>query len=197
MGEVYRAVARSFAPAPEQPEQLTIVNRFQEYNLSPDELQIASRLALQIVQAAEIGPLDIDLLLEYRRTSCWMIFRDFVAARLRELGPTHSAQAEAQLRSAFEIELDRIGTLSLWGPWGLAAAVGVGGQFLVREAIQGKSITRRGLLTLFTGLSFGLFGALLPRVATAASAALVDSRHQTLFVLVKQQQERRARRAGI
>jgi hypothetical protein len=196
MGEIYRAVSRSFAVAPRQPEQLTVVNRSQEFALSPDELQIASRLALQIVQSDEIGPLDIDLLLEYRRTSCWMIFRDFVASRLGELGPTHSAQAEARLKSAFEVELDRVGKLSIWGPWGLAALVGVGGQFLVDEAIQGKSITRRGLFTLFAGLSFGLFGQLLPGVATAASATIIDTRYHTLFVLIRQQQERKAKRLG-
>jgi hypothetical protein len=196
MGEVYRAASHSFAPASKQPEQLTVVDRFQEYILSPDELQIASRLALQIVQSDEIGPLDIDLLLEYRRTSCWIIFRDFVVSRLEELGPTHSERAEARLRSAFESELNTIGKISLWEPLGIAAMVSVGGQFLVRERLQDHPITRRGIFTLLAGLSFNLFGALLPKVATATTAELVDPRFHALFVLIRQQQERRAKRSG-
>lgn len=196
MGEVYRAVTRSFTPPPAQPEQIAVVDRFKEILLSPEELQIASRLAQQIVQSDDIGPLDLDLLLEYRRTSCWLVFRDFVASRLGELGPTHSAKAEARLRKAFEVELETIGTLSLWEPVAMAAAMSAGGQFIVRETLQGQPITRRGLLTLLAGISFGLFGGLLPNVATPAVADLVDPRFHALFVLIRQQQARTSKRSG-
>ena len=78
----------------------------------------------------------------------------------------------------------------------MAAALGAGGQFIVREMLQGQPITRRGLLTLLAGMSFGLFGGLLPNVATPAIANLVDPRFHALFVLIRQQQARTSKRSG-
>jgi hypothetical protein len=200
MGEVYRAVGRSFTSVAQEPRgQLTVVNPFKVFLLTEEELQMASRLAQQVVGSDDIGPLDLDLLLEYRQTACSLLFREFVAHKLANVAATRSNPSDAELKAVFEADLDRIDLIDDWAPYLGGISVATLGQLLVDEHLQEKSLRRRSFFTLMAGLSFGLFSdRFLPEVEVAAelSAKMVGGRYAKLFALVKKQRDRQKARSG-
>ena len=198
MGEVYRAISRSFIPMGRQSRgQLTVLNPFKEYLLTEEELRIAGRLAQQIVGSDEIGPLDLDLLLEYRQTACSLLFREFVAHRLAILADKSGTLSDAELRAVFEADLNQIDLIDDWAPFLSGVSVATLGQFLLDERLHEKSLGRRSVLTLMAGLAFSLFSdRVLPEVVTEASTKVVSARYARLFALVKKQRDRKRARSG-
>lgn len=198
MGEVYRAVGRSFIPIPQQPSgQLTVLNNpYKVYRLTEEELQMAARLAEQVVSTEDIGPLDLDLLLEYRQTSCSLLFREFVAQKLAAITAAKTL-SDAELKAVFEAELDHIDLISDWAPYLGGITVATLGGLLLDERIQAKPLKRRSFFALMAGLSFGLFGdRFLPEVAPDVSARMVGGAYAKLFAVVKKQRDRQRRRSG-
>lgn len=200
MGEVYRAVGRSFTSIAQEPRgQLTLVNPYKVFLLTEEELLMASRLAQQVVESDDIGPLDLDLLLEYRQTACSLLFREFVAYKLAKVAATRGNPSDAELKAVFEADLDRIDLIDDLAPYLGGVSVATLGQLLVDEHLQEKSLRRRSFFTLMAGLSFGLFSdRFLPEVEVSSelSAKMAGGRYAKLFALVKKQRDRQRARSG-
>jgi hypothetical protein len=176
MGAVYHAVAESFLPrsVPGVGGQITVVDHSKEYKLGKEELQMASRLAKQIVDDPSVGPLDLDLLIEYRQTGCSGLFRDLVSNCLAgsEGGAARSGSG-ADLKSLFDSQLSWLEGLSDFGPYAVGLSIGAAGQRLLDERFKDKAIGRRAAISVMTTLAFGLFSdRVLPGVSTQLAASL-------------------------
>lgn len=196
MGEIYRAIGRNFISIPEQSSgQLTILNPFLEYRLTEEELQMAARLATQVSQ--EIGPLDLDLLLEYRNTSCSQLFRQFVAYKLASFNQGAPGARDDELKTAFDAKLNYIESVSDWAPYLGGITVAALGQLLVDEKLQEKSLGRRGFFAIVAGLSLGILSdRILPNEVESVTTKVIGGSNAKMFALVKEQRDRQRRRSG-
>lgn len=187
MGAVYRAVADSFLPIAEPGDggPVTVVSPLKEYKLNSEELQIASRLAKQIVDDPTVGPLDLDLLIEYRQTECSGLFRDLVSNCVAD-------SKGADLKSLFDSQLSWLEGLSDLAPYAVGLSIGTAGQMLLDEKLKNEGMGRRAAMSVLTTLAFGLFGdRVLPGVSTQLAASAISRPYEKLFVLASEQRKRR------
>lgn len=124
MGTVYHAVKLSFVDTdePESSPFATVPPPETKYWLGDDQLDIALRLANQI--SADIGPLDLGLLKEYRDTQCFEMFRDYVSSELEhaEGSGENAAERASDLKKAFDGHTNFIERFSNYvGTYGSAA----------------------------------------------------------------------------
>lgn len=196
MGGVYEAVARWLWHPPHMstPRSLAVVDPSKEYLLTPEEVRIAAELARQIVDDDRVGPLNLDLLLEYRKTECSRLFRDFVSHELHRAPPPSDPDLppESRLKAIFDEQAAWVDALADYGPWVGGITVGGAGGLWVDAKLEKHSLTRRSFLTVVAALSFGAFSdKLAPSIANRIVPSIVARRYDTLFAIVRRQRQRR------
>lgn len=196
MGSVYGAVSSSFLSRPDVSTgpRVAVIDPDKEYKLTPEEVRIAASLAEQIVDDKRIGPLDLDLLIEYRSTDCSRMFRDFVSNELQtapQVGES-DASPETRLKKVFDRTAALIDLLADEGPLAGGITIGAAGGLLLDRKLKNSSTTRRFFLTVLAALSVGaLSNKVMPSMANRVSPSVITPRHDTMFAIVRRQRQRR------